>query len=245
MDLFDVARACARRWYITLPLVLLTLVISGISYASVQTKYVGTTVLGIAPAVAPQSPGSALPSNGLMDTGGIGLLSNLLSLGLQDEAVRMQIESRGGLPTYVTAVYAVPGGQLPLVTVESTSADPEEVAKTLTLVTQQAQDTLKQIQEGAGVVTSTQATTYPVRPPTAPEARKPGRARTTVAIFVVGIALSVLIGVTGDVMIRRRSRGREAVTDGAESADQVNYPVTELNHHPVAGMQSEKQTSDT
>lgn len=244
MDLFDVVRACARRWYITVPLLLVTLIVSGLSYVSVETKYYGTTVLGIAPAVAPQSPGSGLPSNGLMDTGGIGLLSNLLSLGLQDEAVRTQIEADGGLPDYTSAVYAVPGGQLPLVTVEATASDTAAVERTLTLVTQQAQTTLKQIQEGAGVVAVTQATTYPVRPPTAPEARKPGRARTTVAIFVVGFALSVLISVVADVMITRRRRTDADAPDDTHS-ENATYPVVELNHRPVPAMPPEKQTSHT
>jgi hypothetical protein len=221
MDLFDVGRACVRRWYVTLPLLLVTVLLSSLSYLSVETKYYGTTVLGVAPAAPPNSPAAGGPSNGLMDTGGIGLVSNLVALGLQDDLVRRTIEAKKGLPTYETGVYSVPGGQLPLVNVTVSGPDSEVVARTLDLVTEQSVLTLREVQDNAGVVEVAHAKTYQIRPPGPPEARKPQRARTTVAVFVIGLGLSVLGVIVVDSMIRRP---RRRATEGAEP-DHLEHTV--------------------
>jgi hypothetical protein len=134
--------------------------------------------------------------------------------------VRRTIEAKGGLPSYETAVYSVPGGQLPLVNVTVSGPNSEVVARTLDLVTEQSVLTLSQIQDNAGVVEVAQAKTYQIRPPSPPEARKPQRARTTVAVFVIGLGLSVLGAVVSDTMIRRPRRAA-----GEAQLDDLDYTV--------------------
>jgi hypothetical protein len=77
------------------------------------------------------------------------------------------------------------------------------------------------------------ATPLVVTPPTAPTAGMPSRTRSTVAIFVAGAGLTVLVSVLADVLLgrlsaarrRRRSAAAEASAEPAETPTEVPQPT--------------------
>ena len=80
MDLFDVVRSCARRWYVFLPLLLIVAWYSYSVYSSVKPVYYSNTVIGIVPPstrVDNVPAGVPIPRNGLLDVGGASLIAKM------------------------------------------------------------------------------------------------------------------------------------------------------------------------
>jgi hypothetical protein len=225
LDLFDVARSCARRWYVFLPLLLIAGWFSYSAYTSVRPVYYSNAVIGIAPPsnrIDNAPPGVPLPRNGLLDVGGASLIANMTTVGLKEPAAVDRVAAGGGLPDYVARMFPGPANmpQLPLVMIESTNADPAAVSRTLELVVAQSEDTLRTLQQQARVPEDQMVSPFVVSPPSTPTVGMPARTRSTVAIFVAGFGLSVVITVLVDVLlVRRRQRidMRRQETSAAEA----------------------------
>lgn len=245
MDLFDVARSCARRWYIFLPLLLVAAFYSHSVYSSAKPVYYSNTVLGIAPPsnrFDQATPGSPIPRNGLLDIGGATLIANMGAVALRQPTVVAKVEEAGGLPTYVAYLMPSPGGgQLPLISIDITDADPDAVSRTLELVIAQADIALANLQQQAHVPDDQMVTTFVVSPPKAPVAGMPTRTRSTIAIFVAGFGLSVLISVLADVLLSRRRR-RIGVRKARPAADR---PATDDDAADTATAETITHREDT
>jgi hypothetical protein len=245
LDLFDVARSCARRWYLFLPLLLIVGWSSYNMYSSVKPVYYANAIIGLTPPSTkmynpPQ--GVALPRNGLLDIGGADLIANMAAVGLREPSAVDNVVAGGGVPDYVSRVFPVTGNMppLPLVMIEATNPDPAAVTRTLELVVAQAGVTLRDLQQQAQVPEDQMVTPFVVSPPSAPAAGMPTRTRSTIAIFVAGAALSVLLTVGVDALLTRlkaRRRRRLASAEGAAAPDEAPVGVPQPNQAaiPVAG----------
>lgn len=222
MDLFDVARSCARRWYVFLPLLLITAWFSYGNYNAVQPVYYSQAVIGFAgpsARVEYAEAGTPISRNGLLDVGGADLLANMTSLGLREPAVVDAVVAGGGLPDYISRMFPTPAGvgPIPLVMIEETNSNPAAVTRTLELVVAQAAETVENLQKQARVPQDQMATPLIVMPPSAPAAAMPSRARSTVAIFVAGAGLTVIATVLADILLSRlTSRRRQQTAASAE-----------------------------
>jgi hypothetical protein len=231
VDLFDVARACARRWWVFLPLLLIVGWFSYDVYSSVKPVYYGNAVIGLTPPStkmynAPQ--GVSLPRNGLLDIGGADLIANMAAVGLREPAAVDRVVAGGGLPEYVSKMFPVSGNMspLPLVMVECTNADAAAVTRTLELVIAQSQETLRSLQEQAHVPQDQMVAPFVVSPPSTPAAGTPARTRSTVAIFIAGAALSVLFTVVVDTLLGRlRARRRRRLAPVEAAAEPGETPA--------------------
>ena len=188
MDLFDVAKACARRWYILLPMLVVVLYYSYSTYMSVKPVYYSSATIGMASSsVNPVPAGNEVRTNALMNSGGVQLITNLLALGLSDARVREQVVAQGGLPDYSAKVFTIPGAQLPLVTIEATSPDPELVMKTINIATAAAGPALEDVQR-IRVFLTTSAPPVRSGSPGTPVPALPSRTRSTATVFVGGLS---------------------------------------------------------
>jgi hypothetical protein len=239
LDLFDVVRSCARRWYVFLPLLAIVAWFSYSAYSSVKPVYYANAVIGVAPPstrIDNAPPGVPLPRNGLLDVGGASLIANMTAVGLREPSVVDQVVAAGGQPDYAARMFPVPGTmpQLPLVMIEATEADPDAVTKTLELVIAQSEETLRNLQQQARVPEDQMVAPFVVSPPSAPAAGMPARTRSTIAIFVTGFGLSVVVTVLVDVILgrrRQRIKARSQATSAAEgpSPDRTSSDVAEPN----------------
>lgn len=212
MDLFDVVKACFRRWYVLLPLLLITGWYSYNVYAGVKPVYYSQAIVGLAPPgyrVDTAPTGQPLPRNGLMDIGGAPLLANMAALGLREPTVVNRVVALGGLPDYTARLFPVPANAqpIPLVMIEETAPDPAAATKTLELVSDEMSSSLESIQKQANVPPEMMVEAFVVSPPSTPVAAMPTRTRSTASIAVAGIGLSILATVLVDVLlVRRRQR---------------------------------------
>jgi len=230
MDLFDVARSCARRWYIFIPLLLIVAAVTHNVYTSVKPVYHSQAVVGLTPPntkVVNAAQGEALPRNGLLEVGGATFIANMTAVALSESSVADQVVNEGGLPDYTAKMFPVPAsmGQLPLVMVEATDADPDKVTKTLELVVAQSEIILRNLQEHAQVPESQMVTPFIVAPPTAPEPGMPSRTRSTAAIFLAGVGLTVLFTVVLDILLTQFVARRRRISEQPARGDQEE-PVT-------------------
>jgi hypothetical protein len=222
LDLFDVARSCFRRWYFFLPLLLIVAWYSHSVYSSAKPVYYSNAVIGLAPPstrVDQVAAGAQVPRNGLLDTGGATLVANLAAVALRQPSVVNRVVAAGGAPDYV--VYLMPspgGGQLPIINIDVTNADANVASRTQELVIGQADGALETLQLQARVPEDQIVKTFVVSPPKAPTPGMPSRTRSTIAVFVAGLGLSVLLVVLADVLLGRR-RKRIGVRRQAPPAD--------------------------
>jgi len=182
-------------------------------YTSVKPVYYSQAVIGLTPPntkVVNAAQGVALPRNGLLDVGGATFIANMTAVSLRESSVVDQVVSAGGLPDYNSKMFPVPAtmGQLPLVMIEATNADPAKVTKTLDLVLTQAEVILQGLQEHAQVPADQMVTPFVVSPPSNPEPGMPSRTRSTAAIFLAGTGLTVLFTVIMDILLTRFSARR-------------------------------------
>jgi hypothetical protein len=244
VDLFDVVRSCARRWYVFLPLLAIATWFSYSTYSSVQPVYYSNAVVGLAAQSAridnpPQ--GIPIPRNGLLDVGGAPLIANMTALGLREPAVVDRVVAAGGLPDYDAKMFPGPATmpQLPLIMIEATDADQAAVSMTIELVVAQAETTMRALQEQAQVPNEQMVVPFVVSPPSTPAAGMPSRTRSTVAIFVAGLGLSVVVTVLVDVLLSRRRQRIKAApqpisTAAVPSTD--NAPRNGLEPDGVSGV---------
>ncbi|MDH6196224.1 hypothetical protein M2272_002867 [Mycobacterium frederiksbergense] len=237
MDLFDVVRSCARRWYICLPLLLIAAWFSYGKYSAVQPAYYSQAVIGFAgpsSRVEYAQAGTPISRNGLLDAGGADLIANMTALGLREPAVIDAVVSGGGLPDYSSRMFPTPPGSapIPLVMIEETGADPAAVTRTLELIVEQSTGTVENLQKQAGVAPDQMATPLIVMPPTAPSAAMPSRTRSTATIFVAGAGLTVVATVLADILLgwlaaRRRQSGAAAEVSTEHSGAQSETPTND------------------
>jgi hypothetical protein len=247
LDLFDVGRACARRWYVFLPLMLIVGWYAHSAYSSAIPIYYSSTVVGLAPPnsrVEHVEAGVPLPRNGLLDSGGATMIANMTAIGLQQPAVLDRVAAEGGLPDFFAKMVQVPPSvpQPPLIMIEITTAKRDSVTKTLELATAQAEVTLRSLQQAARVPEDQMVQMFVVAPPTPPAGGMPSRMKSTLMILVAGAGLAVVFTVVLDVVLirlktrlqqRRKARSEGAAPpESSEPLDEVREPV---NSAPVAG----------
>jgi hypothetical protein len=231
VDLFDVVRACARRWYVFLPLLLLTTWFTYTTYSGVKPVYYTQGVVGLSPQnVRNYGQPGPLPVNGLMESGGPSLIANMSLFGFRDPEVVQRGIASGGTPDYQVKMFPGPGNAppLPLITIETTQPDSDKAAKTPESVMAQADEVVKNVQRQAGVPDSQLVGTIVVSRPGRPMEGTPSRVRATASVFAGGLGLTILASVIADVLM---SRGKRRQWPAA--SQQFDEPVMDMPHHEM------------
>lgn len=239
MDLFDVVRSCFRRWYVLLPLLAITVWFAYDAYNAAKPVYYSNAVIGFAPPstrIDQSAPGAPVLRNGLLDIGGAPLVANMTAMGLSEPSVKERVVAGGGQGDYVSRMFPVPPTmpQLPLIMVEAGGSDPTDPTTTLELVIAQADDTVKALQRQADVPESQMVRPFTVSPPSTPKAGMPSRTRSTIAVFVAGAGLSVLLAVLVDVLLqRRKSRPPKRRQPEVETVVQPGPAAPQSDNHEL------------
>ena len=225
MDLFDVVRACFRRWYIVLPLLLVTAWYAHSVYKSVAPLYYTSAVVGLAPPsqVHYEPSGAQVARNGLVDAGGASFVANMVVLQLRDPAVVNAVVAAGGRPGYGAKMFPVPAtaGQLPLIMIDDGEYEAAAATKTVSLAAAQADPALHLIQQQAGVPEEQMVHAFMVSAPSPPVQAVPSRTRSTMMIFVAGAGAAILVAVILDVILIRRKARKQDRQSGVQALDTV------------------------
>lgn len=216
MDLFDIIRACVRRWYVVLPILLITCWLAYGKYNDVEPVYYSNAVVGIAPTnqtIQYAGEGTPIPRNGLLDVGGPALITNMTVLALGDPIVKSKVVEGGGVPNYIVRMFPTPltgagaGAQLPLIMIEATEPQAAMATRTVELVSAQVDSVMQQLQRQAGVSDAQIVRALAISPPST-VAGMPSRSKSLIYIVGVGFAISVFLGLLVDLVVTRVSARR-------------------------------------
>lgn len=232
MDLFDVLKACVRRFWVFIPLLLIAAWYASSVYTAVKPVYFGNAVIGLAGAsTTNEIEGGQTRRNGLLDVGGAPLIANMTALGLQEPGVVGRVVAQGGSANYSATLFSPAGANqpLPLIKLEVTNPDPTLTTRTLELVIGQATETLRGLQQQAQVPEERMVMPIVVSPPSKPVAGMPTRTRSTVAILAAGIGIAVLVTVLVDVAIVQATARRRRSSKKPSSPTATAAPPPDLD----------------
>jgi hypothetical protein len=246
VDLFDVVRACFRRWYVVVPLLLVTYHYAHNAYASAKPEYYTSAVVGLAPPSRDQytPAGNLVPKNGLLDAGGPNLIANMAVLRMREPSIVNGVVAAGGRPDYGVKMFPVPAtmGELPLVMIDAGEPDPNSATKTVDLAAAQADAALQAVQQQAGVPDDQMVRGFVVSPPSEPVEAMPTRTRSTIVIFAAGAGAAILVAVLVDVVLLRwkawRRNRRQIESQAVDAANSIDAT------HPSEGTSKVPSNAD-
>lgn len=196
MDLLAVLRIAARRWYLLVPLIILSVVASRAVYGQVRPSYEIEAVLPItAPYVQTSEAADRLGRNTFLD---LRVTSSIMA-SLGDSAdIRHAIEEQGGDPEYEI------GSDAGVITVSVSTDSPERALTTYRLVGETLSVRLDKLQESTGAPPEFRVTINKILQPTGALISTSGRERAVIASLALGLVLSIAACVFVDYLLTRR-----------------------------------------
>lgn len=241
MDFWDLTKLLFRRWYVAVPLLLLSA--AGTVYAGVIIKpnYVATSYVQLVPpAVTPkQSDGkTAQPRNPWLDLG-VSSLGKATILTVQDQKVVKQLEKAGFSDTFTLTLDST----LPIVTFEVIAGSEQQASRTNEELVKRFDAGVAALQADYGPAKDQVITARRLDLGTNITESTSKVKRAIVAIGAVSLLFSIAVTVIFDAVMRRRAlsrAGSRAVTD-----DQVaRGAVAELAAPAVNGRAAASAPSD-
>lgn len=230
MDLFTIVGASLRRWYVTLPVLLVALVGAGFAYRSVAPVYTSSVSVAVLPSTpAPTAPGeeqTPAGENPYSGSGGARFAAAVLARNINTGTYRDSVGLGGGDDVTFSAEAS---SQQPMIRIDATGPSPESVLDTLDRVAGQAGVVLNQFQVSAG---ASEATLYRLAvavPADTVSDITPSRWRNAGALVAAGLVVAASLATALDLALRRRPE-RPARTehelhpagDGHAAADVVS-----------------------
>ncbi|MCM4084869.1 hypothetical protein [Paractinoplanes hotanensis] len=235
MDFWDLTKLLFRRWYISGPLLLLTVAGTLLAAQRIEPDYVATSYVQLVPpSVTPRLTESKAPQpkNPWLDLG-VSSLGKAGILTVQDQRVVEVLDKAGFSDDFTLEL----DQSLPIVTFEvightdqQASATTEELIKRFEASVSALQNeygapkdqriTIRQLDLGDNVTESTSKVK-----------------RALVAIGGIGLLLTVALTIAVDALLRRRNSSRPAAVPEAAAAPPAPTPAVPLNGHAVVNRQ--------
>ncbi|MEU9350513.1 O-antigen ligase family protein [Streptomyces griseoloalbus] len=206
MSLGEIWAILRRRWYVMVPLTLLSLLGGTYLYATVPVSYQSQSSVALldSSAVARLAPtfGNPISNAG----GSLIVTADILIRTLESSDAAKELHSRGVTDPY-TAGFA-PGSESPLLLLSVTGTDREKVLEETDTLTTFAGEQLTALQEAAKVPPAYVVETAPVVLPQTPVAESKGRYQGVAAVVILGVVSAFLLSILmeGVAVVRRRRR---------------------------------------
>lgn len=222
MDIFSATAAVLRRWYVALPILLVTVFFAVQQYQSVLPTY-STTASSVLLPPPPQAPTPLVIDPEDLETpldpaissigSGTKLIRNLVEQNLENAVVRNRLTAQGA-----TAAYEVDAdGDSPLIEYVVVGDDPDVTARTLEALMAEAATVLTQVQQNIGATTPAVYRLQTAAPILPPVEVAPERNRALIATLIGGGALAYFLALLVDAGLsaRRAHRDRMAAAGPA------------------------------
>ena len=210
MELWKTLRILLHRWYIVLPLLLVTLVgvFGAVTSIAPDYKSNGTIVLIPTPTGA----------NPFTDPSSLGLLANLLTTTMNNPATTAQLVQAGS-----SANYKIDVSGSPLIQITATAATPQQAKGSVKLVIDEFNRELAARQEKVrpDAVISSELITAP----TDAVAQQGSRIRVAAGLLAVGLGLAILFPLAMESIVERRRRDRRILDESAPTLRDANTPT--------------------
>jgi hypothetical protein len=200
MDLWTSLQVLARRWYVFIPLLIITAAtgyVTTVAMAPVYEVHSSVVLLG------PEDPqaGAAAANPYLNFDGSLETTAQLLVNSFASDAYVTQLQDRGASGGFVVSS---PGG--PIVDIVADGASPDEAIATAEVVTSSLRADLKSRQLSVGASNKALIRVQTLVPPTNASYQIGSRVRVLAALGVVGVAGSVFLTFGFESLARARRR---------------------------------------
>jgi len=215
MDVFETLGVLWRRWYLVLPMLLLTLAGAYGVYTTVGERYraQGSIVL-----VTPPTPADALTEQGQRPTpcaqnpfcgsGSLSNLGNVVARAMADDDVADRIARRH--PDAEYSVVLSPDDRSPIIEMTATATGAVETIATLRTVEREVQRELERRQTAVGVPPQALITSATVTEARSASVQAGGKIRATLIALGLGIVATVGVAHLAEGVSRTRARRRAA-----------------------------------
>jgi capsular polysaccharide biosynthesis protein len=216
LDFWDITQLLIRRWRVSLPLLLLTAVLTGVTFAVVKPTYVATAYVELVPPapITTSNGASAVDIRNPWLNQGLQGLGNAAMVAVEDLSYLKTLEANGYSPKVESAMG---GSSTPIVTFTINGATREQVSETADRVVNRFHDTMESLQADSGVATADFVTD--LRLDTSGNVTPSHSRLKRVVLAVVGLGLVLCGGVTIAVDTAQRRRGKpQSPNDTPETA---------------------------
>ncbi|MFB7665464.1 chain length determinant protein [Kitasatospora sp. NPDC056138] len=227
----EVLRVIRKRWYVTLPIVLITMALSAVANAVLPTTYQSQCSISLlnSPDVAAQAPNNGNPF--LSFSQALTVTADFLGRRLASDDSAKALKDRGLTGEY--SVKLADNAMGPFLTLTVTGSDPVQVKKSIVVLNGYAAEQLKAIQTEQKAPAGSQIASTVIIPPQAPQAQTKSKLQSVALIAMGGLAVAFLSAFVAEnlagVLQRRRSAAaRRGAGPGAGAGEEpAQDPQTE------------------
>lgn len=230
MDLFTIVGTCLRRWYLTVPLLLLVVFFSYRAYASVEPLYTSSRSIVVLPSLEAQAAADAEDEDAEPDgednpysgQGGSRFAVAVLKRNINSSAFEERLDLDPGVEE---SFEADSSSDQPMIHIDATAPSQQGVHDLLDDVVDESGVVLDEFQADAGAPEVSRYRLAPAVPAGPVEDATPSRLRAAGAIAVLGGGLVAIFVVGADMLLagRRRRRDEATARAGAEGGTESGH----------------------
>ncbi|WP_441246870.1 chain length determinant protein [Kitasatospora sp. McL0602] len=222
----ELLRVIRRRWYVTMPIVLITICLSAVANAVLPTTYQSECSISLlnAPSVAALPPNNGNPF--LSFSQALTVAADFLGRRLTSDESAEALKKRGLTGTY--SVKLADNAMGPFLTLTVTGPDKAQVQKSIGLLNTFTAEQLKAMQSEQQAPAGSQIASTVIIPPQPPQPQTKSKLQYVAMIGLAGLAVAFLAAfVTENVFgVRRRARAEQRHLESAEPESAEGDPVT-------------------
>jgi capsular polysaccharide biosynthesis protein len=216
MDLVEVARIIRARWYVLVPLLLLTVALAVGVNRAVPTKYQSTSSITLLASQSATVGTNTLPgtNNAFMNfNSSLNDTADFLVRRLGSTDAANDLRKRGVTETYVVALAAAAQG--PFITLSVTGTDPRHALSSMNTLTAYTQEQLQAVQVQASVKQVDMIRSMVIVPPGPPSAQHKTKTQDVLGTTIGGLVVTFLAVFVVENLAASRKRRRRTVPFGA------------------------------
>jgi hypothetical protein len=221
MDFSEMLRVLRRRWRVSVPILVLTVVATVLAYAKGPGAYQSTAEITlISPKVVAVAPGGG--DNPFLGVGMLDPMAGILASSLSSQQAADQLRALGVRGSFEASLPPLAAG--PFVQLSLSGTDPTAIRKSMPTVISFSASRLRAIQE-AGLVHSlgnaALIQSIVIAQPSVPQLLRKRKLEVAGGAAIIGLVAMVLIGVGAEARARRRQAGPGQEIDGKATVGDI------------------------
>lgn len=218
MDLAEVIRVIRTRWYVMVPLLLLTIALTVGVDRSIPTKYQSTSEISLLASQSATAGTEKVPGTGnafLNFGSSLNDTADFLVRRLSSNDSGNDLAKLGVTETYAVALAAAAQG--PFITLSVTGSNPEHILTSMNTLTDYTVQQLEKVQEQAQVKPVDMIRSIVIVPPSTPSAQTKTKTQDVLGVAIGGLVIAFLATFVVESILASRRRRRRRVPFGADA----------------------------
>jgi hypothetical protein len=206
VDFWDLTKLLVRRWYVALPMLLISVVLTVLTVGQVKPDYVATSYVQlVAPVQGATKPGQASPEQRNPWLGqGLQTLGNAAIITVLDQTVVRELKAAGLSDSYTVEM----GGTTPMISFEVVGSTEGQARETAEALVERFDQSVAKLQSDERVTAADAIRTRRLDQGTNVEESDSKVKRALVAVAGAGLLLTAAVTIGLDAWLRRRRRRR-------------------------------------